>query len=72
MNNLNRQILSRSSVYCLRFFCFCLGCFIVFWCGYQIGYIFTHEYIAQECKKLGGFFVGQQVFKCVKIERIEK
>lgn len=33
--------------------------------------LYTHAMIAAECEKLGGFFVGKRVFKCVVIEEKE-
>ena len=35
---------------------------------YYIGYVSAHYTIASECKKLGGFFVGKETFKCIKVE----
>jgi len=37
--------------------------------GYQIGWIIAHKTIASECKRLGGFFVDKETFKCVAVER---
>lgn len=36
--------------------------------GGYIGYVFAHNVIARECKILGGFYVGKETFKCVKVE----
>lgn len=36
--------------------------------SYNIGYIVAHKTIALECERLGSFFVGKQVYKCVAIE----
>lgn len=36
----------------------------VFWRGWVI----AHLTVADECKKLGKFYVGKDVFECVKIE----
>ncbi|NNH35735.1 hypothetical protein HLH12_09280 [Acinetobacter sp. NIPH 2377] len=43
---------------------FLLG-FIVAWvlCS---GY--THTMVALECERLGGFFVGKKIYKCIAIE----
>lgn len=32
--------------------------------GIIAGYIYAHEYVAVECQKLGGFFVGKRVYQC--------
>lgn len=44
---------------------FLLG-FILAW---VICSVHTHIMIALECKKLGGFFVGKEVFKCVAVKK---
>lgn len=44
--------------------------------GLLIGVIFgawfawgvAHTVIAEECEKLGGFFVGDRVFKCIEVK----
>lgn len=36
--------------------------------GFYVGYVWAHYTVANECKKLGGFFVGKETFKCTKIE----
>ncbi len=36
--------------------------------GYIIGWGCAHHVIATECKKLGKFYVGEEVFECRKIE----
>lgn len=38
---------------------------------YKLGWVAAHQTIAKECKKLGGFYVDKEVFKCVKVESIE-
>lgn len=43
---------------------FLLG-FIVAW---FICHSYTHIMIANECERLGGFFVGNKTYKCVSIE----
>lgn len=34
------------------------------WTGYQLGWVSAHKTVAHECKTLGGFYVGEEVFKC--------
>ncbi|MDH2233092.1 hypothetical protein N5K37_24595 [Delftia tsuruhatensis] len=43
------------------------GCAIgvVFYC---IGWVCGHQTIATECKRLGGFYVGDATFKCTAIQ----
>lgn len=36
--------------------------------GYGIGWANAHYTVADECEKLGSFYVGKRVFKCVEIE----
>lgn len=36
--------------------------------AYYLGYAVAHHTIAMECERLGGFFVGEKVYKCVAIE----
>lgn len=45
---------------------FLLG-FILAW---VICSVHTHTMIALECEKLGGFFVGKKVFKCVAVKKV--
>jgi len=40
----------------------------VFFAGCFIGWGFAHTTIATECKRLGKFYVGKEVFECSKIE----
>lgn len=42
-----------------------LGCFF----GYLAGWVNAHHTVADECEKLGSFYVGSKVFRCVQIER---
>lgn len=37
------------------------------WIGYWIGWWYAHVTVATECERLGSFFVGKRVFKCVEI-----
>lgn len=41
-----------------------LGCFF----GYLVGWANAHHTVADECEKLGSFYVGSKVFRCVRIE----
>lgn len=36
--------------------------------GVLIGWWSAHITVAAECERLGGFFVGQRVFKCVEVK----
>lgn len=36
--------------------------------AYYLGYAVAHHTIAMECERLGGFFVGEKVYKCVAVE----
>ena len=38
--------------------------------GYQFGYPAAHNDIAMECDRLGGFYVGSTIYKCVKVEKL--
>lgn len=41
---------------------------VFFW----IGFIAGHRDVAHECKTLGAFYVGNDVFKCVEITAEEQ
>ena len=41
----------------------------VFVVGLVWGWVAAHRTVAAECEKLGSFFVGKRVFRCVAIER---
>jgi len=41
--------------------------FIVLIIGIWIGWVQAHHTIASECRKLGSFYVGSRIFKCVEI-----
>lgn len=41
-----------------------IGCLI----GHLCGWVNAHKTVETECEKLGGFYVGKKVFKCVKVE----
>jgi hypothetical protein len=36
--------------------------------AYQIGYIVAHMTVATECRRLGAFYVGKSIFKCIEIK----
>lgn len=36
--------------------------------GYWIGWVHAHNTVADECERLGGFYVGKKIFKCEKVE----
>ena len=40
---------------------------VPFLVGVARGWVSAHGTVAEECKRLGGFFVGKEVFKCVRI-----
>ena len=33
-------------------------------CGVLIGWIFAHGTVAEECERLGAFYVGDTTYKC--------
>jgi hypothetical protein len=35
--------------------------------AYRCGHARAHYEVAQECKKLGKFYVGKEVFECVQV-----
>lgn len=39
--------------------------------GIYIGWVYAHAVVAAECRRLGGFFVGKTVFKCVEESKHE-
>lgn len=55
------------------------GFFFLGWCGmwqFLLGFIaawvlcsgYTHTMIALECERLGSFFVGKKVYKCIEVK----
>jgi len=36
--------------------------------GYWLGYASAHADVARECERLGSFYVGKKVFKCVEVK----
>lgn len=47
---------------------------VLFWllCGLVLGFLIgwrvAHLTVAEECKRLGGFFVDESIFKCVAVD----
>lgn len=39
--------------------------------GAWIGWNAAHVTVAAECERLGGFFVGKRVFKCVEVKNAD-
>lgn len=48
---------------------FIAGCLIAGVANFWLGYGVAHAEIAKECERLGAFYVGDKVFKCVKVEK---
>ena len=40
---------------------------VALWIGLQVGHRWANLENAEECRRLGGFFVGSSVFKCTEI-----
>ena len=40
--------------------------------GAWLGWHTAHATVAVECERLGGFFVGKQVFKCVEVKHADQ
>ena len=34
--------------------------------GFFVGWVYAHNVIANECRKLGRFYVGKSVFNCTE------
>lgn len=45
-------------------------CILSMFFAFYIGYVVAHHEIASECKRLGGFYVGKETFKCVKVDTL--
>lgn len=43
-------------------FCLLMGLIVGIWIGWRA----AHEVVAVECERLGGFYVGQRVFRCTE------
>jgi len=39
--------------------------------GHRKGWVDAHLTVADECKKLGKFYVGKEVFTCTKTETVQ-
>ena len=39
--------------------------------GFYFGWLAAHVMVATECKRLGGFFVGSEVYQCHQVEKRE-
>lgn len=37
-------------------------------CFYKIGWLSAHQTVATECKTLGKFYVGDEVFECKEVK----
>lgn len=35
--------------------------------GWLIGWLWAHSTIAEECRRLGAFYVGNKTYKCTEI-----
>lgn len=42
---------------------------LLFVAGFGLGWVYAHSVVASECKKLGKFYVGDQIFTCTQINR---
>lgn len=42
-------------------------CLLFLVIGFFVGYQYAHFYIANECEKLGGFFVGNKIYECKRV-----
>lgn len=40
--------------------------------GYQVGWVRAHSTVATECEKLGKFYVGDTVYECTAVTKVEK
>lgn len=40
--------------------------------GVWLGWNTAHVTVAVECEKLGGFYVGKQVFRCVEVKHADQ
>lgn len=37
-------------------------------CGAVFGWRLAHQTVAEECARLGGFYVGRRTFQCIEID----
>ena len=49
-----------------------LAILIAFLLGKSYGWVEAHKTVAQECERLGKFFVGKKVYSCYKITVTEE
>lgn len=40
--------------------------------GLFFGWAHAHKHIAAECERLGGFFVGEKIYKCERVIQPEE
>lgn len=46
---------------------------LAFVAGVAFGWGWAHQTVAAECERLGGFFVGQKVYRCAPpVEKADK
>lgn len=38
------------------------------WIGWLLGWTHAHHTVADECERVGAFYVGSKTFRCVKTE----
>ena len=38
--------------------------------AFFFGYVSAHSDVSTECDRLGGFYVGSTIYKCVKVEKL--
>lgn len=48
-----------------------IGLLIGLLVGYWMGWIGAHQTVKTECRRLGGFYVGDSVFKCEEVPKPE-
>lgn len=45
---------------------------VAIWVAYRLGWEVAHRTVAKECEVLGGFYVGDKVYRCVAVEQRER
>ncbi|SDI53311.1 hypothetical protein SAMN05660652_03599 [Propionivibrio dicarboxylicus] len=45
-------------------------CALCIWAGYIAGYRRANVDNADECRRLGGFYVGKSIFRCVEVAQL--
>ena len=43
---------------------------ISFAIAFFFGYVNANSEVSTECDRLGGFYVGSKIYKCVKVEKL--